>query len=139
MVKEFINMSNVKVKIDKNAGVIEVEGPETFVKEMIEKYSLSILTLEKKPDKPVKTPDSRSKTDGRGGVRSKVISPAIDKLIEEGWLNDFKNEDEIRAELKRLRVPGLTKVNVSMALGRRVPDKLDRIKGEGGTWTYKKK
>jgi hypothetical protein len=75
--RKFINMSNVKVKIDKNMGVIEVEGSETFVKEMIEKYSPLILTLDKKPDKPLK-PTEPVKPDA--GKRRKPSSTSIEAV-----------------------------------------------------------
>jgi len=136
---------NAKVKIDKKAGSIEIEGSEQFIKEMLEKYEQMFSTDKKEPSEetPRKPSEidrkSDSKKDKRGGTRSKVISPAIDKLVDEGWLDVFKTEDDVLNELKRLTVPGVNKSNVAGALSRRVPDKLDRIKDAEGRWTYKKK
>jgi hypothetical protein len=84
------------------------------------------------------TASQEKKNDGRGGARSKVISPEIDKLISGGFLNSFKTVDEVLAELKRKTViAGFH--SVTEALKRRVPETLDRIQNEEGKWVYRKK
>jgi DNA-binding PadR family transcriptional regulator len=81
----------------------------------------------------------QQKEDRRGGSRSSVVSPAIDELMAEGFLKDFKTADQVYAELKRKAVPVIDTHTVNEALKRRVPKTLDRIKGEQGKWVYRRK
>jgi hypothetical protein len=95
----------------------------------------------KAPKEPVEppTPADEEKADKRGGARTGVISPAIDELVKEGFLKEFKTASQVHEELRRKAVP-VSDVHVVMtALNRRVPKKLDRIKDEQGRWVYRKK
>lgn len=97
--------------------------------EFVEQGSASTILIEGK----------EQKQDRRGGLRSSVVSPAIDELQREDFFKEFKTADEVFAELKRKAVP-VTDINtVNEALKRRVPKTLDRIKGEKGKWIYRKK
>jgi hypothetical protein len=87
------------------------------------------------PPKPV----VQEKQEKRGGARTGVISPAIDDLIKEGFLGDFKNASQVHEELRRKNVPVSDVTPVIVALNRRVPKTLDRIKDEQGRWVYRKK
>ena len=75
----------------------------------------------------------------RGGQRPAVIAPEIDKLIEDGFLNDFKRVSDVAEELKRLTIPVSGVIPVQVALNRRVPKTLERIKDSEGKWVYRKK
>jgi hypothetical protein len=75
----------------------------------------------------------------RGGQRPAVISPAIDKMIEDGFLDDFKRVSDVAEELRRLTIPVSGVIPVQVALNRRVPKILDRIKDTEGKWVYRKK
>jgi hypothetical protein len=79
-----------------------------------------------------------NKSGDRGGARSRVVSPEIDKLVSEGFLDNFKTVDEVLAELKRRTVvAGYDSVNAGLT--RRVPKTLDRIQNQEGKWVYRKK
>jgi len=82
---------------------------------------------------------SEEKAEKRGGSRTAVIGPAIDELIKEGFLDDFKNAHHILEELRRKTVPVSGLPPVRNALNRRVPKTLDRIKDKEGKWVYRKK
>ena len=97
-----------------------------------------IAPVSKPTKKPVKKQDKGETKGRRGGQRSSVVSPAIDQLIVDEWFSEFKTVAEVVTELKRINIPGVNNVNVGVALSRRVPDKLDRIKKSDGKWTYKK-
>lgn len=75
----------------------------------------------------------------KGGPRTGVISPAIDDLIKEGFLSDFKNTSEVLEELRRKTVPVSDVTPVINALNRKVPKVLERIKDKEGRWVYRKK
>ena len=79
---------------------------------------------------PIETKQSeeKKKEEKRGGARSSVVSRAIDDLINEGWLDDFRKVPEVMEELKRRNVRGAYYEAVQGALNRRVPEKLDRVK-----------
>ena len=100
---------STKVKVNLQEKTFEIEGSEEFVREMTEKIQQLIEgTPVSEPEKePTKKQDKDEKTDKRGGTRSSVISPAIDKLIEDGWFSDFKPIDEVVTELQRLNIPGV--------------------------------
>jgi len=76
---------------------------------------------------------------GVGGARTPVISPAIDKLIEEGFLDDFKPVPEITKELRRRTVPVSGDNRVSTALNRKIPKTLERIEDDQGRWVYRRR
>lgn len=97
--------------------------------EFVEKEQWTIIAGEQKPQKQ----------DKRGGLRSSVVSPAIDELMAESFFKDFKSADQVCAELKRKTVPVTDIKTVNEALKRRVPKTLDRIKGEEGKWVYRRK
>lgn len=134
-----------KVKIDSKTGIIEVEGTETFIKDVLEKYALFVKSEGKKQLEGTKTTpeteaeDEPEKKDGRGGIRSNVISKPIDKLVESDFFNEFKTVDDVVKELKRLAIPGVNGTNVGNALARKIKKKLDRKQNEDKTWCYIKK
>ena len=76
----------------------------------------------------------------RGGQRSAVIGPALDALIDGGWMNQHRNVASIMEELKSKGTPGVTNRNVNVACMRRVrAGKLDTILDQGQRvfWTKK--
>jgi len=134
-----------RFKIRKGDIEIEYEGKSSEVTERYKEAFEWIKTATVAPPKPEPTikPEKKDikkrKEDKRGGRRTSVVSPAIDELIKEGFFDDFKNSTEVLEELRRKAVPVSSTVPVNMALGRRVPKKLDRIKDTQGRWVYRKK
>jgi uncharacterized protein YjhX (UPF0386 family) len=115
---------------------IEYEGKSTEVsmlyKEAFEWVKASAkIPSELKEEKEVKK--------RRGGPRTGVISQAIDRLIDEGFFDDFKNSTQVFEELKRRTIPVSRIERVITALNRKVPEKLDRIKDSQNRWVYRKK
>ena len=82
-------------------------------------------------------PSGEPKEDKRGGARSRVISPAIDKLIESGYFNDFRDADQTLTELKKTIPADIDAV--TEALKRRAGKTLDVINNEGKKVYRKKK
>lgn len=89
--------------------------------------------IKQKREKP-----EEKKEDKRGGARTGIIAPAIDELIKDGFLNDFKSATQVIEELKRKTIPISGRQPVITALNRRVPKKLRRIKDENKQWVYRK-
>ena len=92
-----------------------------------------------KEKEKVEGTEPEKKPDKRGGLRTAVVSKEIDKLSEEGWLDDFKKVEEVRAELERRAVRGAYRRAVDTALRRRVGKTLERVKDTNGKWAYRKK
>jgi hypothetical protein len=120
-------MSRFRVK----RGEIEVEyeGPDSD-----KKYDAAIHWVESlggvvQPTSVVeKKRMEEGKVDKRGGQRSAVIGPAVDKLIDDGWLDEHRAVTEIVSELKSKGTPGVTNENVNTACMRRAHSgKLDTI------------
>lgn len=81
---------------------------------------------------PAADGEEKKKEDRRGGQRSAVISPAIDKLLESGWFGEHRKNSDIVQELKNRGTPGVSDDNVNAACMRRVRDgKLETILDEG--------
>lgn len=134
-----------RFKIRKGDIEIEYEGKSSEVtkryKEAFE-WIKTATVASPKPEpigKPKKGKNEKEKKAKTGGPRTAVIAPAIDKLIEEGFLDDFKKTSQILEELRRKTVPVSHMARVSTALNRRVPAKLDRIKDDQGRWVYRKR
>jgi hypothetical protein len=87
--------------------------------------------------KASKLPSGEPKESKRGGARSKVISPALDKLIEDGFLDDFKDASQTLAKLQEVVPADLNAVNE--ALKRRVGKTLDSITGSEGRQVFRKR
>jgi hypothetical protein len=87
--------------------------------------------------KASKLPSGEPKEDKRGGARSRVISPALDKLIEDGFLDDFKDVSQTLAKLQEVVPADYNAVNE--ALKRRVGKTLDSITGNEGKQVFRKK
>lgn len=92
-----------------------------------------------KEKEKVKEKVPEEKPDKRGGLRTAVVSKEIDKLTEEGWLDDFKKIEEVMAELEKRAVRGAYRNAVNEALKRRVGKTLERVKDTDGKWVYRKK
>lgn len=131
-----------RFKIKKGEVEIEYEGDS---KEVETKYKEALIWISSTPEAPsivksTKEAPKKEKVSRRGGRRSSVISPAIDKLMEEKWFSEFKKEKDVVKELNRRGVPGANERNIGEALKRRVQaGKLDRIRDKDGRWTYRTK
>jgi hypothetical protein len=127
---------------------IEFEGPPD---EVSSKYKEAFDWLKQSPSVPqpnvkrriAKPQSSKLPTSGepkegkRGGARSRVISPALDKLIEDGFLDDFKDASQTLAKLQEVVPADLNAVNE--ALKRRVGKTLDSIMGNEGKQVFRKR
>ncbi len=125
---------SIRLKVKDNE--FEVKGKEKQVNELIEKRFLDILKAfesaiitikpsiseaeeEPKEDKA----KQKKKPDKRGGQRPSFISPAIGKLIDEGWFKQqHRKVDEIVIKLQNSGTPGVTNQNVTASCMRRVRD-----------------
>lgn len=143
-------MSEGRASFRVKKGEIEIayEGKMSEVNERYEEAlewikSVTIISPKEsklKEKKKVKKKKSESgKKTKRGGIRTHVISDAIDVLIKEGFVDDFKRDRQILEELRRKNVPVSDYKPVQNALNRRVPKTLDRIKDNNGKWVYRRK
>jgi len=94
----------------------------------------------KTPAKSEKQNHIEEKNSKRGGIRSPVVSPKIDELIEGGWFDSHRSIDDTVTELKRLVVPGTNKESVKQGLNRRVGKTLATVMDDGVQvfWAAKK-
>jgi len=133
-----------RFRIKKGDLEVEYEGNSAEVGERYREVFEWIKTTKIAPPERKLPREKRKEKEGekeekRGGRRTAVISPSIDKLIEEGFFDDFKNSTQVLEELRRKTVPVSNVMPVTMALNRRIPKKLDRIKDEQGRWVYRRK
>ena len=134
-------MSEGKSRFRIKKGDIEIEF-EGDPKEGSIKYKEAFEWMKSLPITPVEVKPSRKKEkeekeERRGGARSWVVSPEVDRLIEEGWFSEFRKIPDVIEELTRRTVPGVKRDTVLNALNRRVKSgKLDRVKDTDGRWTY---
>jgi hypothetical protein len=140
-------MSQEKSHFRIKRGDIEIEfaGDSTEVAKRYAEALEWIKTVTGKPAEPkvkkVKeekeiAKETEKKSERRGGRRTSTISKEIDKLIESGWLDEFKEKEEVQKELKRLAIPASIQA-VNISLTRRVGKTLDRIKKDN-KWVYRK-
>jgi len=137
-------MSEEKYRFRVKRGDIEIEyeGKSPEVNARFKEAFDWVKTVTVSPPKPEPKKEKEleeKKEKKRGGARTAVISPAIDELIEEGFLDDFKRADHVLDELTRKTVPVSGIEPVILALNRRVPKVLDRVKDKEGKWVYRKK
>lgn len=142
-----VSEERARFRVKKGEIEIEYEGKSSEVNARYEEAFDWIKTAtttpsQKRPqkeEKKVEKEPEKKKEEKRGGARTAVISPAIDELIKEGFLDDFKRDHQVLEELKRKTIP-VSGINpVQNALNRRVPKILDRIKDKEGKWVYRKK
>lgn len=133
-----------RFRIKKGDIEIEYEGKSTEVTTRYEEAfewikAVTITPSRERPSKEEKKAKEKKAGEKRGGTRTGVIAPGIDKLIEEGFFDNFKNSTEVLGELRRKTVPVSHVTPVIVALNRRVSKKLDRIRDEQGRWVYRKR
>jgi len=131
------NRSHFKIK--KGDTEIEYEGTQAEVnaryKEALEwvKGERVILMESKVPKKKkVKTKQTKKQRQATG------IPAEVDKLIDEGVLDDYKRPTHILKELEKKAVYGATIKLVDGALRKRVTKTLERKKDEQGNWVYRR-
>jgi hypothetical protein len=115
---------------------VEFEGPAQSASS---KYDAMVLHLSLAKLTPLEADDSSAPVNAkskRGGIRSSVISEALDKLIDEGWLKTKRTHEGIFVELQNRRVPGVEKGNVKVALDRRVRNGRLKSIRDGDDWVY---
>jgi len=140
---EVNDLSEAKSRFRIKKGDIEIEF-EGIAKEVNPRYEeafewIKTATVFTSAPPGTKLPEEKKKEEKRGGARSNVVSREIDKLIEEGWFDEFRKIPDAIEELKRRTVPGANYDTVLAALNRRVPEKLDRVRDTDGKWTYGRK
>ena len=144
-------MSETKSRFKMKKGDIEIEY-EGVSEEVSSKFteifdwlkSEPVIHTQTKPNNNVTDPPQAIKQQNQvqkqgkgGGSRSAVVAPALNEILNDGFLNDFKSLDQILEELKRRAVPSNLK-SVRSAIVRKVPKTVDRVK-DGDTWVYRKK
>jgi hypothetical protein len=132
-----IKKGDIEIEYEGKSSEVNSRYEEAF--EWIRTVTISPPKPEPKKDEKPKEEKEKKKEEKRGGTRTAVISPAIDELIGEGFLDDFKGDHEVLEELRRKTVPVSGIKPVQSALNRRVPKTLDRIKDKEGKWVYRKK
>lgn len=71
-------------------------------------------------------------------ARTKGVAAEVNKLIEEGWLDDYKRNVAVLKELERRVITGVYIQAVDSALRKRVGKTLERKKDEHGNWVYRR-
>lgn len=127
-----IKKGDIEIEFEGNSREINARYEEAF--EWVKTATVATTTSTE-----TKMPDERKKEEKRGGSRSSIVSRAIDKLIEDGWFEEFRKVPAVVEELKRRNVPGASYKTVQNALNRRIPVKLDRVKDTDARWTYGRK
>jgi hypothetical protein len=139
-----IRSGDTEIEFEGSAEEVSSRYKEAFdwLKTVPAKPSEEKVKNEHKPDSKTKAGEEQKqgKADSRGGARSAVISPAIDELIKEGFLDSWKTAEEVITELRRKGTPVSSTDAVDEALKRRVrAGSMDRTKNEQGKWLYRKK
>jgi len=133
-----------RFKIKKGEIEIEYEGKSTEVNaryaEALEWIKGTSVTPTKNAPLKEKAEGkgSEEKSDKRGGVRSNIVSRAIDDLVTQDWFDTPRKVSDVVTELKRRAVPGAKFNTINESLKRRVPKALDRIQDADNKWTYVK-
>jgi hypothetical protein len=128
--------TSVKVKIDVGMGVIEVDGPEEFVKEILEKYNKEILAKSNVPKKMEKLPKKVVVKERKVSIKSTNITEPLNTLIESGFLDDYKYANNVMEELKKKGIPNVSIQNITTALYRKLGNGLEREQDEKKKWRY---
>jgi hypothetical protein len=129
-----------RFRIKKGDTEIEFEGKSQDVnaryKEAFDWVKSSVVVV--KP--PTPSPDGKKKkTDKeKSSKKAKGVASEVDKLIEEGWIDEYKRPADVLEELDRRAVTGVYIQAVNSALKQRVGKTLERIKDESDNWVYKK-
>lgn len=92
------------------------------------------------PPKPPKKKEIEKKKEKekKPVVRTKGVAAEVDKLIEEGWVDDYKRSAVVLKELERRAITGVYIQAVDSALRKRVGKTLERKKDEQGNWVYRR-
>ncbi|MCJ7573554.1 hypothetical protein MUO93_04745 [Candidatus Bathyarchaeota archaeon] len=91
-----IKKGDIEIEYEGDSGEVTSKFSEIF--EWVKTAPMS--SVSKEPELTSK-PGKEGKIVKRGGLRTSVISPAIDTLIKEGFLNEFKNALQVLGELRR--------------------------------------
>jgi len=132
-----IKKGDIEIEYEGNSSEVNSRYKEAF--DWIKTVTISPPKPEPKKEEEPEKKKEEKKEEKRGGARTAVISPAIDELIKEGFLDDFKRDYQVLEELRRKTIPVSGIVPVQSALNRRVPKILDRIKDKEDKWVYRKK
>jgi len=96
-----------RFRIKKGDTEIEYEGGSKDVSSKFDNIfewikTAPVVVIEPKAEgkPPVPTPTEEEKVETRGGARTGVISPAIDELLKDGFLDEFKTASHVLEELR---------------------------------------
>ena len=138
-VKYRIAMSEEKSRFRIKKGDIEIEyqGPQAEVKA---KYEEALQWIKGERVTPTESRRKRKKGKIEKAKRQKStgIPAEVDKLTDEGILDDYKRPNYVIKELEKRAVYGATNTLVDGALRKRVGKTLERKKDENGKWVYRK-
>lgn len=132
-----IAMSEEKSRFRVKRGDIEIEyeGTSSEVNVRYKEAFEWIRTVS--PPKP--QPDKGKTDKAKEKVKkTKGVATEVGKLIEDGWLDDWKRNVEVLKELERRAITGVYLQAVDSALRHRVGKTLERKKDEQGNWIYRR-
>lgn len=130
------NEDRARFRVKTASFEVEFEGPAQSASS---KYDSMIVHLSLAKLSPLEVSDYSAPVNAksrRGGIRSNVISEALDKLIDEDWLKTKRPLGVVLAELQNRRVPGVDKGNIKVALDRRVRNGRLKTIRDGEDWVY---
>lgn len=130
-----------RFRIKKGDIEIEYEGKSSEVNAQYKEAFEWIKSVTTSPPKPSPKKGEPENMKGKGEkpvVRTKGVATEVGKLIEEGWVDDYKRNTEVLKELERRAITGVYIQAVDSALRKRVGKTLERKKDEQGNWVYRK-
>ena len=129
-----------RFRIKKGDIEIEYEGKSSEVNARYKEAFEWMKAVTISPPKPPPKKEDIGKKDKKKkpAVRTKGVTAEIDKLIEEGWMDDYKRNTEILKELERRAITGVYVQAIDAALRRRVGKTLERKKDEQENWGYRR-
>lgn len=127
-----------RFRIKKGGIEIEYEGKSSEVNARYQEAFDWIKTVTISAPKPPKKEEleKKKKKEKRPVVRTKGVATEVDKLIEEGWVDDYKRSAAVLEELERRAITGVYIQAVDSALRKRVGKTLERKKDKQGNWVY---
>lgn len=130
-----------RFRIKKGDIEIEYEGKSSEVNARYQEAFdwIKTVTISPPPKPPKKEElEKKKEKEKRPVVRTKGVAAEVDKLIKEGWVDDYKSNAAVLKELERRAITGVYSQAVDSALRKRVGKTLERKKDEHGNWVYRR-
>jgi len=127
-----------RFRIKKGDVEIEYQGTQAEVKARYEEALEWIKGERVTPTESKGRKRKKGKTEKAKKQRSTGIPAEVDKLIDEGILDDYKRPTYVLKELEKKAVYGATIELVDGTLRKRVGKTIERKRDEKGNWVYRK-